>query len=581
MKIVRIRSGVPVMAGLILLFAGSVCRGRGHESGLLQPGTSSSQRPLSFEHVRLGGDYGTRFAAATSHLLTWTDLYTLDSFVAATAGRPGSLWWDWPGDQIGRWLSLVHVAQGYGWSDQAWPPRVLAAAVLPFQTADGNFGPPGSAAVADVRMLSGNAFALRGLMDAYEDAHDPRFLEAARRLGRFFEAIAPDWETKKDGHLHEFYGHCIDGFVALYEQAGDRWALDAAERIGAHAGRTSHTHHSLSLMRGLVDLARVTEKRLYLEKVEDYLAWCRENRSVTGGLPEAMPVSEQDEGCGLADWIVVNMMMGQATGETRYFDDAEHTLVNHFFFNQFHTGGFGHLSFGQEVIGGKQWQGWEGRFGSENPGCCSLWGAWALGQAGRFVVTESDDTVFVNLYAQAEVVLAEKGIRLGITGDFPRQKKIRVRLESPEPRQLTLALRIPAWAEAAEIKCAGAPIDSPVTGGRVLISRTWKAKTDVDIEFKSSPRLVPWPAQTPLGVGVFDGPLCLGLPATAGDVNLSWAVLVDDAGRPSLDTQGRPQVFGPSGRALAALVPVSADWLIPDSKDPIRRRILFGTRRAE
>ena len=73
-----------------------------------------------------------------------------------------------------------------------------------------------------------------------------------------------------------------------------------------------------------------------------------------------MPQSPQDEGCGLADWIVVNLMMYQATGEERYLDDAEHTLVNHFFANQFHTGGFGHRSFSQEIIGGKNWQGWEG-----------------------------------------------------------------------------------------------------------------------------------------------------------------------------------------------------------------------------
>jgi DUF1680 family protein len=554
---------------------------RGSKESPAPAAAAAVERPLSFGQVRFAGEYGTRFAAATAHLLTWTDLYTLDSFVAATAGRPGSLWWDWPGDQIGRWLSLVHVVQGYGWSAQAWPPRALADAVFPLQTVDGNFGPPGSAAVADVRMLSGNAFALRGLMDAYEDTKDARFLDAARRLGRFFERIAPDWETKRDGVLHEFYGHCIDGLVALYEQAGDRWALDTAERIGAHAGRTPHTHHSLSLMRGLVDLARVTGKRQYLDKVEDYLAWCRENRTVTGGLPEAMPVSEQDEGCGLADWIVVNMMMAQLTGEARYFDDAEHTLVNHFFFNQFHTGGFGHLSFTQEVVGGKQWQGWEGRFGSENPGCCSIWGAWALGQAGRFVVTESDDTIFINLYAQADIVLAEKGVRLEITSDFPCLTKARVRLESSEPHELTLALRVPSWTEAVEVKCEGAPVRSPLAGGRMLISRTWSGQTDVEIAFKSGVRLIPWPPQKPLGVGVFDGPLCLGLPATAGDVNLSWAVLVDDSGRPILDAQGRPQVVEPSGRGPAALAPVSSDWLIPDVKDPTKRRILFGTKKTQ
>lgn len=77
---------------------------------------------------------------AAAHVLTWTDLYTLESFVATTSGVPGGLWYDWPGDQLGRWLSLVHVPQGCGWSAQAWPPRVLADTLLPYQTVDGNFG---------------------------------------------------------------------------------------------------------------------------------------------------------------------------------------------------------------------------------------------------------------------------------------------------------------------------------------------------------------------------------------------------------------------------------------------------------
>ena len=565
---------------LVQLLVGAACRGSRRETGPAPGAMTSTQRPLAMSQVRFGGEYGTRFMAAVAHELTWTDLYTLASFVATTSGVPGGLWFDWPGDQIGRWLSLAHVAQGYGWSTQAFPPRVLADAVLPLQTADGNFGPPGSGRVMDVRMLSGNAFALRGLMDACEDTHDVRFLEAARRLGRYFERIAPSWETKRDGHLHEFYGHCLDGLVALFEQGGDRWALDAAERIAAHAGRTSHTHHSLSLCRGLVDLAVATGKREYLDKAEDYLAWCRENRSVSGGLPEAMPISEQDEGCGLADWVVVNMMMARATGEDRYVDDAENTLVNHLFMNQFHTGGFGHLSFTQDIVGGKMWQGWEGRFGSENPGCCSLWGTWALGQAGRYVVTEGDDTVFVNLYPEAAVDLPGKGVRLEISSDFPRLSRVRIRVISTEGRKFALALRIPAWAEAAEVSCGGNLVTKRETGTRLLVARRWRGVTDVDIEFRAGVRLVPWPPGKPSGTGVFDGPLCLGLPADAADVEASWEILTDDSGRPRLDAQGRAQVADRSGLVIHALEPVSARWLLPDVRNPMRRRILFSTKGA-
>ncbi|HTQ08898.1 MAG TPA: beta-L-arabinofuranosidase domain-containing protein, partial [Fimbriimonadaceae bacterium] len=373
------------------------------------PQHRSNLQPLEFSQVRLRGELGDRYTAATCNVLTRTDRYPVSSFTANASGKPGALWWDWPGDQLGRWLSVLHVAQGYGWAESARERAAVLDSALPCQTDEGNFGVPGSADSDDVRIPSGNAFALRGLVDAYSDSKDVRVLEAARKLAGYFQRIAPRWETAEHGLLHEFYGHCLDGLVALYETDGDRQALGLAERIARHAGRTAHTHHSLSLCRGLVDLARVTGKEEYLAKVEDYLAWCRENESADGGLPEMMPQSGQDEGCGLADWIVVNLMMYQATASDRYVDDAERTLVNHFFFNQFHTGGFGHLGFSQEIIGGKKWQGWGGEFGSENPGCCSLWGQWALGQVGRYIVTTAGDRVNVNLYADSEVDLPRQG----------------------------------------------------------------------------------------------------------------------------------------------------------------------------
>jgi hypothetical protein len=533
------------------------------------------QQPIPLPQVQLRGELGARYMAATCNLLTRTDRYSLDSFAASAAARPGALWWDWPGDQVGRWLSVLHVAEGLGWTPAADNRKAVADVALPLQTKDGNFGKPDSLKTDDVKVISGNAFALRGLMDAYADTHDPRFLEAARRLARFFEAIAPKWEKSQDGKLHEFYGHCLDGLVALYEQGGDQWALDLAKRLAKNAGRTGHTHHSLSLCRGLIDLARVTGDNQYLKKAENYLAWCRDNQTVSGGLPEEMPKSEQDEGCGLADWVVVNLMMFQLTGDGRYLDDAEHTLVNHFFMNQFRTGGFGHRSLSQEIIGGKQWQGWGGRFGSENPGCCSLWGQWALGQVGRFIVTQTAGTVSVNLYPSAEIALPDRGVRLHISSDFPRMTKATIRVECDRPRRFPLALCVPPWANLLVVKCDGAAAKASADGRRVLLLRPWKAVSTVDVEFLTDVRTVSWRLKNAKGVAVFDGPLCMGLSSSAAKLDLPWTVKLDAAGKPVLDGAGWSQVVDPSSHTVKPLEPINSRWLTPDEKDPARWRILF------
>ncbi|MBN2217388.1 MAG: glycoside hydrolase family 127 protein [Pirellulales bacterium] len=527
-------------------------------------------------NVQLRGEWGTRYQAAVCNLLCRTDRYTFDSFKANALGREGALWWDWPGDQFGRWFSVLQMADGYGWNQAGWHRAAVADVILPLQKNDGHFGPPEVLESDDARIPSGNAFGLAGLMDAYRDTGETRYLDAARRSARYFQTIAPQWETKgKDRVLHEFYGHCLDGLVALHESGNEPWALDLAKRLGVHAGRATHTHHALSMCRGLVDLARATGRREYRDRAEDYLDWCRENQLVTGGLPEMMPQSQQDEGCALADWIVVNLKMFETTGEDRYLDDAEHMLVNHFFMNQFHTGGFGHLGFDQKIVGGKAWQGWEGRFGSENPGCCSLWGMWALGQAGRYIVTQKADTIHVNLYPEAQIVLPDHHAQLRIDGDFPRMRRATITLRCDRPETFALALRVPRWADRVRVECDGQTLEKTPADGRVVLRRQWAGTTAVSVAFDSGPRVVAWPAAKPLGVAVFDGPLCLGLSSAAADVDLPWFVRVDKDSRPELDAKGRPVAVDPSSGRVEPLRPIGDDWLAPDAKEPRRFRVLF------
>ncbi len=93
------------LAGILLscFILGLPCgRGWCGERSLGAPGERLF-KPIPFSQVRLEGDLGARYAAATCNLLTRTDRYSLESFAASASGKPGALWWDWPGDQVGRW----------------------------------------------------------------------------------------------------------------------------------------------------------------------------------------------------------------------------------------------------------------------------------------------------------------------------------------------------------------------------------------------------------------------------------------------------------------------------------------------
>jgi DUF1680 family protein len=543
------------------------------------PSDFFARATIPFRNITLKGEYGTRFAAATANLLTREDRYSIDSFKSSAEGKPGALWWDWPGDQIGRMLSVMHVAEGYGWTSAAALRKAIGDAVLPFQTKLGNFGPKTPFDERDARLVSGNAFALSGLLDAYQDTHEMRYLEAAARLGRYFQKIFIIWTDNGKGMLDEFYGHSIDGLVRLYTLGGATWAIDLARKAAALTGRTPHTHPSLSMYRGVIDLSRVDGDHALLSRVEDYLKWCRENRNVSGGLPEIMPRSEEDEGCALADYVVINLMMFQATGEDSYLDDAERTLVNHFFMNQFHTGGFGHRRFAPDIIGGKQWQGWDGRFGSENPGCCSMWGEWALGQAGAYIITREGDAIDVNLYPCTSIDIPDLGARVEIESDFPRTSHAVVTVHCDKPLKSVLRLRVPAWASGADAKLNGEPGAGRFRSGRIVIDRRWRSGDRVEIAFAGSFRLVHWPDTGSKTVGLYDGPLCLGLSSADADVDAFDRILVKPgeggAAEPALTAEGKAQAADGAGHVVTALRPIAEDWLSPDVKNPHRLRVLF------
>lgn len=530
---------------------------------------------LRLSDVRVGGELGTRCQAATCNLLTRQDRYSLGSFRSSADGTPGAFWWDWPGDQIGRYLSVLHVAGEGGWSSAQALRSAVLDNVLPLQKQNGNFGRENPDRT-DVKFISGNAFALRGLLDAYEDTRDERTLAAARRLARYFESSFDYYKTRgEQDSVHEFYGHCLDGLVRLYELGGDAWALNLAQQIGARAGLTAHTHHSLSMYRGELALYRLTGNEEYLRRTVAYLEWVRSRRAVTGGMPEFMPEYHEDEGCALADYVVVNLMVFAATGRDEYLDEAENTLVNHFFMNQFHTGGFGHRGYTQEIVGGKDWQGWEGKFGSENPGCCSLWGQWGMANVGQYIVTRHGGTWEVNLYPSAEISSSETGTRLSIESDFPRMRRVSLKVYPNKVRTFSVSLRLPAWAEGASVTINGVKTKPRMTARRLVVQRKWRSGDSIGIDFISSPRLVRWPNAPSSMVAVFDGPLCLSLSSADASVDGDWRVLTTPDGKLKLDHSGLPEVVNGNGGKVVSLRPIGDDWLTPDVSDPHRLRVLF------
>lgn len=118
--------------------------------------------------------------------------------------------------------------------------------------------------------------------------------------------------------------------------------------------------------------------------------------------------------------------------------------------------------------------------------CCPPNLARLISSIGSYVFTETDDTVFVNLYmgVRMERQLQSGTAKIEIQSGFPWNGNVSIRVECGAPETFTIALRIPDWC--AEYRITG--IDDADSASReekngyLYITRTWASDT-IQIEF--------------------------------------------------------------------------------------------------
>ena len=249
-----------------------------------------------------------------------------------------------------------------------------------------------------------------GLLEYWDLTQDPEALRSATRLGNFYLSDFPrekpgldSWKRDVYPNMNHIGGH-VEGLVALWRATRNIDYLNLAGKVlstvapefGEPDGKEHghHTHAFLMDTRGCVDLHLATGKDEYLRharRVWDFIL--QRCMWVSGGISEVstFPFETRDEACSVADWLRLSLSLWRVTRDSRYMDLAEHTLLNHLYFDQDHSGGFcSYRSIGEDNTG-------QGRDHVAYL-CCSMHGLRGLLEAVRFIYTHDDDGVDVNLF---------------------------------------------------------------------------------------------------------------------------------------------------------------------------------------
>ena len=317
--------------------------------------------------------------------------------------------YNFSGDLSGRYLEVMSVAgEGAGGLELSR----LAGAILAYQQPDGRFGDPALAFTAEeiggehMALLWGNGRMLVGLMAYYERTGDARALAAATRLGDFFIGTAEACREPAVVERLEGYGakgiicftQYIEGLVMLARATGEprfEAAARAAYTVLPPRG-VQHAHGYLSTLRGALQLYELTGDEGVLAYVRGTFDDLLDSDDHTmygavfeyfGGHGDASGGAHganRDEGCSSADFCRLALHLHEVTGEGRYLEAGEKSLVNALMYNQYPSGDFGHHFIE------------EGVFAAANPRrswwCCTMHGLRALLEVrDRYGLVEGPD----------------------------------------------------------------------------------------------------------------------------------------------------------------------------------------------
>jgi DUF1680 family protein len=211
--------------------------------------------------------------------------------------------------------------------------------------------------------------------------------------------------------------------------------------------------------------------------------------------------------CGCYSQFKLDRYLIRFTGESKYGDDLERVLYNtilgardpdndgdYFYYSDYHGGA-------TKTYYKKKWP------------CCS--GTLAQGVADYVLNAyfRSSDAIYVNLFAPSEVTwkTGRVPVRLIQTTSYPLAGSTQLRVEVPQPRDFTIAIRVPGWLHASpKISVNGKLYDGPARPATFAgLRRTWKDKDTIEVSFPLEIRTQAIDDRNPQIVGLMQGPLML------------------------------------------------------------------------
>ena len=285
---------------------------------------------------------------------------------------------------------------------------------------------------------------ISGLVSYYDLTGDMRALNAAQESAQF---LLDRWDAVKKRMTgtgpNAMECWITEPFAELYRVTKEEKYLDVVRSITKEcvgAMEKAHSHGYLTTLRGIIKAAIYADDRELAEFVRVRRQEILEKGGVlpNGDISEMFPISFRNEGCSIADWIMLNLYYAHYYNDAQAYAEAEHALWNALYFNQFVTGGFGqrYLSrHGYRTYVEEAW--W----------CCTPNAGTCMAELARQVVTVRNGELKLNFLIPGRytVQTPEGEVVVTVTTGYPTKARTIVTVTGTKEE---INVRVPACVKA-------------------------------------------------------------------------------------------------------------------------------------
>lgn len=345
---------------------------------------------------------------------------------------------------------------------------------------------------------------------------------AANNPWELHSGVPLEWYTLSE-NLYRAY--LLTG-KAKYKEFGDVWRYDAYWNKFADTAASTNAHgvHAYSHCNSFSGAAMAYliegESRL-LQIMKNFYDFLQNSQCyATGGYGPAERYVINDGALGeslesrldsfetpCCTWAAFKLAryLMTFTGESRYGDWIERLLYNgigaalpivengkHFYYANYHLGA------GLKI------------YSRSNYTCCSGTYFQNMAEYQNLIYFKDGSELYVNLYLPSEVTWETGGrtVKLMLETDYPEAEKITLKVETTQPVNFTLKLRVPGWSKNVLFKVNGNPVNVETSPGQwASIRRNWQKDDRLEMTIPLRFHRVPIDRWHPDRVAIVRGPV--------------------------------------------------------------------------